>query len=224
MWYHDWIALEKLPQKDSLNVQIHPQDQKILWYLYWSQLIYTFTADLIKLLDWQWKPSPKWPFECPILSTGSKDTVTFILKSADLYSHSWFDLILDWPWKTTPKWLIECPNPSTGSKDKVIFILKSADLYSHSWFDLTFGLALKNYPKMTHWMSKSVHWFKRYGDIYIEVSWFVHSQLIWSNYWIGLEKLPQNDPLDVEIRPLVQKIQWYLYWSQLICTVTADLI
>ena len=138
IWYYDWIGLEKLPQKDSLNVQIHPQDQKIQWYLYWSQLIYTFTADLIKLLDWLWKTTPKWPFECPILSTGSKDTVTFILKSADLYSRS--------------------------------------------WFDQTIGLALKNYPKMTLWMSKSVHWFKRYSDIYIEVSWFVQSQLIWSNY------------------------------------------
>ena len=125
IWYHDWIGLEKLPQKDSLNVQIHPQDQKIQWYLYWSQLICTVTADLIKLLDW--------------------------------------------PWKTT--------------------------------------------PKMTLWMSYSVHWIKKYSHIYIEVS-----------YWIGLEKLPQNDPLDVQIRPLVQKIQWSLYWSQLICTVTADLI
>ena len=101
---------------------------------------------------------------------------------------------LDWPLKTTPKWPFECPNLSTGSKDTVTFILKSADLYSHSWFDLTIGLALKNYPKMTHWMSKSVHWFKRYSDIYIEVIWFVQSQLIWSNYWIGLEKQPQNDP------------------------------
>ena len=43
-------------------------------------------------------------------------------------------------------------------------------------------------------------------DIYIEVSWFVQSQLIWSNYWIGLEKLPQNDSLNVEIRPLDQKL------------------
>ena len=118
---------------------------------------------------------------------------------------------LYWPWKTTPKRPFECPNPSTGSKDKVIFILKSADLYIHSWFDLTIGLALKNYPKMTHWMSKSVHWFKRYSDIYIEVSWFVQSQLIWSNYWIGLEKQPQNDPLNVQIGPLDQKIQWYLF-------------
>ena len=127
---------------------------------------------------------------------------------------------LNWPWKTTQKWPFECPNPSTGSKDT----MKSAELYSHSQLCLMSILALKNYPKMTLWMSKSIHWIKRYSDIYIEVSWFVQSWLIGSNYWIGLEKLPQNDPLDVQIHPLVQKIQWYLYWSQLICTVAADLI
>ena len=113
---------------------------------------------------------------------------------------------LDWPWKTSPKWSFECLNPSTGSKDTVIFILKSADLYSHSWLCFMAGLALKNYPKMTLWMSKSIHWIKRYSDVYIEVSWFVQSQLIRSNYWIGLEKLPQNDSLNVEICPLDQKL------------------
>ena len=155
---------------------------------------------------WPWKTTPKWPFECPNQSTGSKDTVIFIwcqlicTVTADLI------LLLDWPWKTTPKWPIGCPNPSTGSKDTVIFALKSADLYSHSWFDLTIKLALKNYPKMTLWMSKSVHRIKRYSDIYFDVSWFVQSQLIWSNYWIGLEKLPQNDPLNVQISPLDQNL------------------
>ena len=104
----------------------------------------------------------------------------------------------------------------------VIFVFKSADLYSHSWSDLTIGLASKNYPKMTLWMSKSVHWIQRYSDIYCEVSWFVQSQLIVPHDWIGLEKLPQNDLLNVQIRPLDQKIQWYLFWSQLICTDTAD--
>ena len=132
-------------------------------------------------------------------------------------------LQLDWPWKTTPKRPFECPNPSTGSKGTVIFVLKSADLYSHSWFDLTIGLALKNYPKMTLWVSKSVQWIQRYSDIYFEVSWFVQSQLIWSHYWIGLEKLPQNDPLNVQICPLDPKIQWDLFWSQLICMVIVDL-
>ena len=38
-------------------------------------------------------------------------------------------------------------------------------LYSHSWSDLTIGLASKNYPKMTLWMSKSIHWIQRYSDI-----------------------------------------------------------
>ena len=96
-----------------------------------------------------------------------------------------------------------------------------------SWFvqsqSITTGLALKNYPKMTLWLSKSVHWIKRCSDIYFEVSWFVQTQLIVLQDWIGLKKLPQNDSLNVQIRPLDQKIQWYLYWSQLICTVTADL-
>ena len=44
----------------------------------------------------------------------------------------------------------------------VRFLSKSADLYSHSWSNLTIGLALKNYPKMTLWMSKSIHWIKSY--------------------------------------------------------------
>ena len=95
----------------NLNVQIHQ-------YLFWNQLICTVTADCASQLDW--------------------------------------------PWKTTPKWPFECQNPSTGSKDTVIIILMSADLYSHSWCDLMTGLAMKNYPKMTLWMSKSIHWIKSY--------------------------------------------------------------
>ena len=88
--------------------------------------------------------------------------------------HAYLISWLDWPWKTTLKWLFECPNPSTGSKDT----MKSADLYSHSQLCLMSVLALKNYPKMTLWMSKSIHWIKRYSDIYFEVSWFVQTQLI----------------------------------------------
>ena len=124
---------------------------------------------------------------------------------------------LDWPQKTTPKWLFECQNPSTGSKDTVIFVFKSADLYSHIWSDLTIGLALKNYPKMTLWMSKSVHWIKRYSEIYFQVSWFVQSYLIWPHDWIGLEKLPQNDTLNVQIHPLDQKIQYLVGVLEQLC-------
>ena len=40
---------------------------------------------------------------------------------------------------------------------------------------------------------------------------------------LGHEKLTQNDSLNVQIRPVDQKIQWYWFLSQLICTVTADL-
>ena len=52
---------------------------------------------------------------------------------------------------------------------------------------------------------------------------FVQSQLTWHHNKIGLEKLPQNDPLNVHICPVYQKIQWYWFLSQLICTVTANL-
>ena len=81
---------------------------------------------------------------------------------------------LDWPWKTTPKWSFECLNPSTGSKDTVIIILMSADLYSHSWCDLMTGLAMKNYPKMTLWMSKSIHWIKSYWCVMYTFAFISH--------------------------------------------------
>ena len=55
---NDWIGLEKLPQNDPLNVQIHPLVQKI---------------------------------------------VIFILKSADLYSHSRFDRTIELALKNNPK-------------------------------------------------------------------------------------------------------------------------
>ena len=153
----------------NLNVQIHQ-------YLFWNQLICTVTADCASQLDW--------------------------------------------PWKTTPKWPFECQNPSTGSKDTVLFILKSADLYSCSWFDLTFGFALKNYPKMTLWMSKSVHWIKRYSDNYFGVSWFIQSQPMWSYDWIGHEKLPQKDPLNVQIHSLDQKLlMCYVYFCIYIASI-----
>ena len=93
-----------------------------------------------------------------------------------------------------------------------------------SWFvqsqSITTGLALKNYPKMTLWLSKSVHWIKRYSDIYFEVSLFVHKQLIVLHYWIGLEKVPQNDPLSVQIHPLDQKIQWSQWLHTAVTVIT----
>ena len=109
---------------------------------------------------------------------------------------------LYWPCKTTPKLPFECSNLSPRSKDTVIFIFKSADLYSHSLSDLMIGLASENYPKMTLWKSKSIHWIKRYSDIYFYVSWFVQSLLIVPHDRISLEKLPPNDSLSVQICPL----------------------
>ena len=42
------------------------------------------------------------------------------------------------------------------------------------------------------------------------VSWFVQLFLIRFHHWIGLEKLPQIDSSQVEIHPLVPKLQWFL--------------
>ena len=151
--------------------------------------------------------------ECPTPSTGSKDTVFLFWSQLICTVTAALISILDWPWKTTPKWPFECPNPSTGSKDTVIFILKSSDLYSHSRYYLMIQSSFRKYHKMNFWMSKSIHWIQRYSDIYFEVSWFVQSQLIWSNYWIGLEKLPQNDPLNVQICPLDEKIVIFILKS-----------
>ena len=37
------------------------------------------------------------------------------------------------------------------------------------------------------------------------------NQVKWCHHWIGLEKLPQNDPLNIKIRPVDQKLPTYLY-------------
>ena len=54
----------------------------------------TITAYLTSWLNLPCKSSPKWLYECQNPSTGSKDTLIFIFKSAELYSHSWFDLMI----------------------------------------------------------------------------------------------------------------------------------
>ena len=77
-----------------------------------------------------------------------------------------------------------------------------ADVYS----DLTIGLALKNYPKMSPHMLKLIHWIQSHNDISIlsadlySCTANLTSPLDWP------EKLPQNDPLSVEIDPLVPKL------------------
>ena len=59
-----------------------------LLYLWWACSIYA---------------SPKWLFDCPNSSSGSKDTVILILKSAELYSHRWPKLTL-WLFKSV-QWI-----------------------------------------------------------------------------------------------------------------------
>ena len=42
----------------------------------------------------------------------------------------------------------------------------SADVYT----DLTIGLGMKNYPKLTPHMLKSLHWLPSYGEVFFHVS------------------------------------------------------
>ena len=82
--------------------------------------------------------------------------------------------LLDLPWKTTQKLHLDCKNLSTASeviemslsKGMEISFFMSADVYS----DLTIGVALKNYPKMTPDTLKSIHWIRRYGDVFFHVN------------------------------------------------------
>ena len=52
------------------------------------------------------------------------------------------------------------------------------------------------------------------------VSAFIYNvQLIWAHNWIGHEKLPQIDPLHVEIHQMEPKLQQVLCLGQLFCSV-----
>ena len=106
-------------------------------------------------------------------------------------------------------WPLTCQNSSTRAKIAYFYI----------GFDLTIGFALKNSPKLTPDMLKSIHRIKCYVSVFLHVSCCVQ----WPHHWIGRVKLPQNDPWHVEICRLDQKIQWNLYLSQLFCTVIVDL-
>ena len=96
--------------------------------------------------------------------------------SADVYSYLTIGLAL----KIYPKMTLELPklkNLYIGSEVmEMYFFMAAADVHS----ELTIGLALKNYPKMIPNTLKSIHWIRSYGDVF-------------SHYWIGLEKIPQND-------------------------------
>ena len=91
----------------------------------------------------------------------ASDTLKFwIISYGDVFFHvSW---CVQWPhhWiglEKTPKGLSTCQNPSTGSEVMEICFAMSADMYS----DLAIRLALKNYPKMTLHLPKSIHLFKK---------------------------------------------------------------
>ena len=115
------------------------------------------------------------------------------------------------PWKTTPKLLLDCKNMSTTSEVMEMSLsevrhLKTTpkwpmtlwnpsfewevmEMSAYVYGNLTIRFALKNYPKMTFRLTKSVHWIKSYWDVFIHVSWCVQLP----HHWIGLENLPQND-------------------------------
>ena len=172
-------------------------------FYFLSQLICTVTSPL----DWAWKTTQKWPLTCPNPSTRYKVMVILFSMSADLYC----DLTIEMGLKTTPKWPLICQNPYSESKVMINSFSMSADLYS----DLTIELSLKNYPKMTPHMSKSIHAVQSYGLFIFNVSWFVQ----WPHHWIGLEKLPQNDPSHVKIFLLGSKLWSFHFHCQLICAL-----
>ena len=73
------------------------------------------------------------------------------------------------------------------------------------------GLGLKNYPKKTLWMSKSIHRIKRYSDIYFDVSWlksadlYIHS---WFDQTIRLA-LKNNPKMALWMSKSVQWVKRY---------------
>ena len=77
---------------------------------------------------------------------------------------------LDLAWKTTPNWHIICWNTSNGCQVMGKSSSMSADVYT----DLTIGLGMKNYPKLTPHMLKSLHWLPSYGEVFFHVSWQVY--------------------------------------------------
>ena len=90
--------------------------------------------------------------------------------SADVYSYLTIWLAL--------KMSLKLPKLKICALDQkeMYFFMAAADVHS----EFTIGLASKNYPKMIPNTLKSIHWIRSYGDVF-------------SHYWIGLEKIPQND-------------------------------
>ena len=97
-----------------------------------------------------------------------------LFMSVDVYSYLTIGLDL----KIYPKMTLKLPKLKICAFDQkeMYFFMAAADVHS----ELTIGLASKNYPKIIPDTLKSIHWIRSYGDVF-------------SHYWIGLEKIPQND-------------------------------
>ena len=99
-------------------------------------------------------------------------------------------------------WPLTCWNSFTRAKIAYFYI----------GFDLTIGFALKNSPKLTPDMLKSIHRIKCYVSVFLHVSCCVQ----WPHHWIGRVKLPQNDPWHVEIYIIFKSAVLYSHsWSDL---------
>ena len=72
---------------------------------------------------------------------------------------------LNWPSKSTPKRPLKCWNPSSGSKVTILAsleVMEAQQSMDSTQYYVSIELALKNYPKKTPQMLKSVQWFKSY--------------------------------------------------------------
>ena len=78
----------------------------------------------------------------------------------------------DWTWKTTPKWPRICLISCIGSQ----VIWRSSSMSADLYCDLTIELGLKNYPKMTFHMSKSIQWVQSYDHL-IDMSTNLYTDL-----------------------------------------------
>ena len=96
------------------------------------------------------KNYPNLTFDCPNPSSGSKDTVIMILKSADLYSHRWFSVTIRLASKNYPKmtlWLSKSVQWIKRYSDNDFEVSWFVQL--NSWLDITKWLTIENQTKIT---------------------------------------------------------------------------